>query len=87
MSRIEQIRRIESLDREFSGYAQRASRSSLGPMTVMRRHAGWLLPGTGVALGVIAARVCTRNRLARGIGAVMTLQRAPRLVFKWLRSM
>ncbi len=86
MRRKEQIRRIETLEKELSGCLEQVVRSSRGPLKVVRRHRGWLIPGIGVCAGAMFARVSARNMVARGISYAMMIRRAQRLLFRWLQS-
>lgn len=86
MSRGEQIRRIERHEKDLAGCLERLSRSSRGPLAVIRRHGAWLIPGVGLAMGAMAARVSARNMMARGAAGAMMILRAQRYLFRWLQS-
>lgn len=85
MRRNEQVKRIRTLEVELSGRLEQAGRSSRRPLNTIRRYGPWLLPGAGLALGAMLARVPARNMLARSISGAMLLLRAQREVLRWVQ--
>lgn len=85
MRRNEQVQQIRTLESELRGRLKQAGRSAHGPLRTVRRYGPWLLPGAGLAMGAMLARVPARLMLARGISGAMLLLRARRMVLGWVQ--
>lgn len=87
MNRNDQIRRIEKLEVELSSRLTQASVTSRRPIAIILQNKQWLFPSTGLAFGVMLARVPFRHIVTRGISATILAMRIRRIASKAIQKM